>query len=299
MPKQVDHQERRTLVAQALWQVIAERGLESASLREVATAAGVSIGQLQHYFGSKESMLRFTLEQLAERIGGRIQRVLDAGGPTVLGVLRSVVAELVPATAERRVEQRVWAAFLAYAAVDPAIAAILRDQYGSSRGVFAEVLRHAQAAGEVRPDLDADVEAVTLLALVDGLSDPGRPGRRPDPRRDRVRPRRALPRPRWRGLSAGRRHLGFAGPSGIRLGPFVTGSMLRSRRSPSARQHVQFQLAHSYWGKRVFTWVRSSRSVASGWRRRSTASCSRKRASSDAAPASSLSIVRGPGAEPS
>lgn len=170
MPKQVDHQERRTLVARALWQVIAERGLEAASLREVATAAGVSIGQLQHYFGSKESVLRFTLEQLAERIGGRIQTVLDAGGPTVLTVLRSVVAELVPVTPERRVEQRVWAAFLAYAAVDPAIAAILRDQYGSSRGVFAEVLRHAQVVGEVRPDLDADVEAVTLLALVDGLS---------------------------------------------------------------------------------------------------------------------------------
>lgn len=170
MPRQVDHQERRTLVARALWRVVAERGLEAASLREVATAAGVSIGQLQHYFGSKESMLRFTLEQLAERIGGRIQRVLEAGGPTVLAVLRAVVAELVPVTPEQRVEQRVWTAFLAHAAVDPAIAGILRDQYGSSRAVFAESLRQAKTAGELRADLDAEIEAGALLALVDGLS---------------------------------------------------------------------------------------------------------------------------------
>ncbi|MFI6299423.1 TetR/AcrR family transcriptional regulator [Nonomuraea sp. NPDC050790] len=169
MPRQVDHQQRRTLVARALWRVIAEQGLEAASLREVAAAAGVSIGQLQHYFGSKESMLRFTIEQLAEETGGRILNLAAAGGP-VLDVLRRVVAELVPSTPERRIEQSAWTAFLAHSAVDHEIARILRDQYRASRAVLEQSLRHAQAAGEVGPSVDPGVAAATLLALVDGLS---------------------------------------------------------------------------------------------------------------------------------
>ncbi len=71
-------------------------------------------------------------------------------------------------TPEQRIEQRVWTAFLAHAAVDPAIAGILRDQYGSSRGLLAESLRQAEAAGELSAGLDAEIEAATLLALVDG-----------------------------------------------------------------------------------------------------------------------------------
>ncbi|WP_152366159.1 TetR/AcrR family transcriptional regulator [Microlunatus speluncae] len=170
MPRQVDHQERRAKVARALWWVIAERGLEAASLREVAAAAGVSIGQLQHYFGSKESMLRFTLEQLAEQLGHRIHEVLEAGGASVLDVLRAVVRQLVAVTPEQRIEHRVWLSFLAYADVDPQIATILRDQQLASRAVLVESLRHAAAAGELRAGLDVELAASILLALVDGLS---------------------------------------------------------------------------------------------------------------------------------
>ncbi|MGK5643087.1 TetR/AcrR family transcriptional regulator, partial [Streptomyces sp. URMC 126] len=83
MPKRVDHEERRRLIAEALWRIASSRGLEGASLRDVAAEAGISLGQLQHYFAGKDEMLVFALEHitgLAEaRIRARILALWGAG----------------------------------------------------------------------------------------------------------------------------------------------------------------------------------------------------------------------------
>ncbi|MFK8850395.1 TetR/AcrR family transcriptional regulator [Streptomyces sp. Ac-502] len=84
MPKKVDHEARRREISQALWRIASTRGLEGASLRDVAAEAGISLGRLQHYFRTKDEMLVFALryiETLAqERIRARIE-ALD-GEPT-------------------------------------------------------------------------------------------------------------------------------------------------------------------------------------------------------------------------
>jgi AcrR family transcriptional regulator len=49
--------------------IVAERGLDDVSVREVASAAGVSIGTVQHYFRTKDDML-FTAFQDVVRSAG-------------------------------------------------------------------------------------------------------------------------------------------------------------------------------------------------------------------------------------
>ncbi|MGO8957818.1 MAG: TetR family transcriptional regulator [Streptosporangiaceae bacterium] len=53
MPKQVDHQQRRWHIGEAVLRLIATRGLEAARLRNVAAEAEVSMGTVQHYFTSR------------------------------------------------------------------------------------------------------------------------------------------------------------------------------------------------------------------------------------------------------
>ena len=71
MPKQVDREERRREIAAAVLRLVATRGVEAASLRAVAAEAGVSMGAVQHYFTTRDEMLRFALGHgnalLAER----------------------------------------------------------------------------------------------------------------------------------------------------------------------------------------------------------------------------------------
>ena len=66
MPRQVDHRQSRTEIAYTVWAVIAEDGLDAVSMRRVAAEAGISLGRVQHYFTSKDELLRHTCQMVID-----------------------------------------------------------------------------------------------------------------------------------------------------------------------------------------------------------------------------------------
>ncbi|MDG4827974.1 TetR/AcrR family transcriptional regulator [Solwaraspora sp. WMMD1047] len=171
MPKQVDHGQRRTLIADALMRVAAERGLEAVSLRHVAEEAGVSAGMVQHYFRTRDEMMEFAMKVVRERVGRRMDAAGAALGPapTIRAALRAMLVELLPVDEPRRADGRVALAFLAYAAVRPAAAASMRADTAGMLAFITEQLHTAQHAGEVRPGVPPAAAAVGLVAVVEGL----------------------------------------------------------------------------------------------------------------------------------
>jgi AcrR family transcriptional regulator len=160
MPKQVDHEARRRQIADAVCRLVGEHGLEAVSLRHVAAEAGVSMGQVQHYFATKDEMLLFTFRTIGEHVEQRIAAAVS-GHETPRAVLRALLVELLPLSEPARAEAPVLAAFLARAVVEPALARGLADGATAMAGFVA---------GHITgPDLDPQREARTLLALVDGL----------------------------------------------------------------------------------------------------------------------------------
>ncbi|MGW6568628.1 TetR/AcrR family transcriptional regulator [Streptomyces sp. NPDC054975] len=162
MPRKVDHRERRELLADALMRLAATHGLEGVSLRQVAAEAGVSTGMVQHYFRTKDEMMTFALGMVADRIRARTE---EAPGPTTpRELVRSVLLQILPLDDTRRLEGHVGLAFLAYAAVKPAIQAGRREDSAGMRRFLAEQLRAAGA-----DTTDPELAALGLMALVDGL----------------------------------------------------------------------------------------------------------------------------------
>ncbi|MDL4775394.1 TetR/AcrR family transcriptional regulator [Actinomadura xylanilytica] len=167
MPRQVDHDERRRLIGEAVLRVAAERGLEAASMREVATEAGVSVGLVQHYFASKDALVLFATGLLRERFE---RRVASAAAPsTQFDGIRAVLLAFLPLDGAGRLEALSGMAVFIRALNDPGLAG--RYRYGRERIVAAvtERLDAAVAAGEAREDLDTELEAHALLAVVGGL----------------------------------------------------------------------------------------------------------------------------------
>ncbi len=171
MPKTVDHHERRTLIVDALMRVAAERGLEAVSLRHVATEAGVTSGMVQHYFRTKDEMMSFAFAVIRERNEARINRAVDRLGPTPAprDLVRTVFADLLPLDEPRRADGRVALAFLAYAAVRPTTAALLREDTARLLAFVADTIRAEQAAGNAGSQVDAPTAAAGLLATMEGL----------------------------------------------------------------------------------------------------------------------------------
>ncbi|MFE7405342.1 TetR/AcrR family transcriptional regulator [Isoptericola sp. NPDC057559] len=167
MPKQVDHQERREAIAHALWRVVDQHGWSRATLREVAREAGVSLGQLQHYFASRTAMLTFAMESAAERTADRVARGLAAldQPPHPRDVLRLVLVEMLPLHPDARASSRMSAAYVLEALHDPA----LRRQAGlglrDGRAMVERLVRDAVAQGQIAPDRDPGIETDLVLAL--------------------------------------------------------------------------------------------------------------------------------------
>jgi len=161
MPKKVDHQERRTRIADALMRVAAEQGLESVSLRHVAAEAGVSAGMVQHYFRTKDEMMAFALTVVRDRSQERAAEALAPLGdnPPPRLLLRTMIAALLPLDARSSDDGRVALAFLAYTAVRPAAASTLR----------ADTAQMVEFVAGLLPGPKADEAAAGLLALMEGL----------------------------------------------------------------------------------------------------------------------------------
>lgn len=171
MPKQVDHEARRRLIAEAVLRVTGQHGLEAVSLRDVAAEAGVSMGMVQHYFKSKDEMLLFACKYLIERSSREVQ-ARAAAAPTPMtsrDMLRNWFIAILPLDAEHRMTTHVWIAFLARAVLEPDLQRFMRETWIQTHYLFAEQLRAAQRSGELPAGLDPEQEARTSVAVVDGL----------------------------------------------------------------------------------------------------------------------------------
>lgn len=157
--------DRRATLVRALVEIVADRGLDAVSVREVAAHANVSIGAVQHHFRTKSAMLRAAMDDVARRWAADVEKDTESAEPDT--ALRHLLHKLVPTTPTDE-DARVWLAFVARAAVDPDLATVHSE--GMAR------LEEALVRGALTHGVDpahrqriAD-ELAAAMALVDGLT---------------------------------------------------------------------------------------------------------------------------------
>ncbi|TWS17836.1 TetR/AcrR family transcriptional regulator [Tsukamurella asaccharolytica] len=167
MPKQVDHQERRQEITRALWRVVDASGILRLSLREVAKEAGMSHGQVQHYFASRQELLAFAMDFAAEQTGARVADGLARLGvdPHPRDVLRLVLVEMLPLHPDSRATSRMNAAYVLEALHDEEIRSRTREGMVRGRAQVEELVAAAIADGRIAADRAPSTETDRLLAL--------------------------------------------------------------------------------------------------------------------------------------
>jgi AcrR family transcriptional regulator len=163
----VDHPARRRELADAACRVIARNGLAGTTLAHVAEESGWSIGSIRYYFPNKDELVASALWRVGERVDERI-RHRTVGGMT-MNDLRTAATELLPLSAEAREEALVHLAFLAQAAVVPALADAAEGAAQRLQEPLAARFAHLVQSGELPAHLDAEEEAARLRLLLDGL----------------------------------------------------------------------------------------------------------------------------------
>lgn len=173
MPRIVDREERRREIADAVFRVIGQEGMDAVSLRDVATEAGLSMGSIQHYFRTKDEMLLFALQHLRERVLRRFAAELaKLRNPSTKQYLRTVLRMLLPTNADSRQEAIVNISFFASSVNNEHFTELLHEGYTNLLKATQAQLRHADESGELRDGVDVATEAALIFYEAQGLIGP-------------------------------------------------------------------------------------------------------------------------------
>lgn len=174
MPRVVDHQERKTMIANAACMVIARDGLDALTLANVGREADCTTGTITHYFHDKEEVLTAALDHAIETMNARMVRRLKKNPEDVLGFL----CETLPLGRRGREETKVWYCFWSRAMHDNHLAKSQRSMHLRWRARVRDLLLGMQTRGEIVLKHEIEDEAEALCAMINGLGlratlDPG------------------------------------------------------------------------------------------------------------------------------
>ncbi|HEY6429272.1 MAG TPA: TetR/AcrR family transcriptional regulator [Acidimicrobiales bacterium] len=155
--------------------LIAERGVEGASMADIGAFAGFSRGLAGHHFGSKDALVATLAERAQERIAAGMvakvekqsRRVEELSGLEVVHLTVDSYLELFedPGESERALLVMWGSTFPARSSVDGMVEAERRSYDG-----LADVIASGQADGSIREDVEPGTAAVLVLGMMRGIA---------------------------------------------------------------------------------------------------------------------------------
>jgi len=159
---------RRPQILAAAAAVVVRRGITGLRLADVAEEAGVSVGTIQHYFGTRERLLMATFAFETDQALERWFRAADGGVTPWQRLLALVDIVLEPPTFRERWTR--WLQFWAAYAREPRRRKAMGEVYEQWRAPFRRVIEEGVATGAFRPVWSIEDAVDRTVALLDGLA---------------------------------------------------------------------------------------------------------------------------------
>ncbi|MEU0548808.1 TetR/AcrR family transcriptional regulator [Micromonospora sp. NPDC005979] len=153
-------------LSRAVWDVLAQQGLEKLTVRAVAAAAGCTTGLVMHRFPNRRALLLHARQLLHDITRERVE-ALEAAATSPRAALRAVLREGMATDPETTNWSIVWLGFLAAAVAD----AELIDMHRRNNRAWRQRAERLVAAAA--PDWPADrvgTVALGLIAMTEGVA---------------------------------------------------------------------------------------------------------------------------------
>jgi TetR/AcrR family transcriptional repressor of nem operon len=156
----------RARIVAAAAELMHEGGVAETTIEDVKAAAGVSSSQLYHYFADKEELVQAVIDHQADLIVGTTEQA-GLGTPAGLRAWRgAVLAQAAASSGQGGCPLGSLGGQLAE--TDARARGQVAAGFGRWSDALRDGLRELDTAGQLRPGLDPDALAVTLLASLQG-----------------------------------------------------------------------------------------------------------------------------------
>ncbi len=163
--KRLSAEARRTLIIWAAIQVFGKQNYHTATTADIAALAQTSQANLFKHFPTKRDLYLAALAGIVKRLIRRWDlAVVDAANPFQAFVALSQTQQTLMNSPHYQADFRLL--YLAAAETnDPHITTALRQHYETLVGYLVELVKRAQQAHQLRPDVDPTVAAWQVLSL--------------------------------------------------------------------------------------------------------------------------------------
>jgi AcrR family transcriptional regulator len=168
MPKKVDHEARREELVRAAWRVIAARGIDEVTIREIARESGYSAGVLAHYFKNKDDLLAHALRLSHDQIRKRYDTEVET--PVAADALRAVLFDNLPLEEQRELETRIEMSFWARALRNAELHQIQHEESETHRALIRRLIEASEKEGAIAEGHNREDVLELLGAMIDGIS---------------------------------------------------------------------------------------------------------------------------------
>ncbi|MDN5806442.1 MAG: TetR/AcrR family transcriptional regulator [Brevibacterium sp.] len=158
---------RRSAILEASLDQIAAQGPEAVRMKDIAEAAGLSVGTLQYYFGSRESLLVHAFSTHSSATVDAIAGLTREQG-TAWERLRSSL-RAVPRIGDLRRRSQVWLELIAASTRNDYLRDSADTVFDSWRAHFRDLIEVGVDDGSFRLQSDVDLIVDILIAAIDGF----------------------------------------------------------------------------------------------------------------------------------
>jgi len=157
-------EERKAAILDEAEQLLAVHGFDALRLRDVAKAAGVSIGLIQHYFTTRDELLRETMRTASQRRAQQWAQLThghDRARDKLLALLEGAVSD--------RHRCVIWLETCAAASRHSELMPDVQRTQDAWREAMRDVVEGGVAEGDFRPSVPVEDIVRLLVSLIDGL----------------------------------------------------------------------------------------------------------------------------------
>jgi AcrR family transcriptional regulator len=165
-----EHQKTRERIIAAASKILAEKGYDATTLREIAREAQAGPGLVHYYFGGKDQLLVEALQAAGRHFHQRMEHLIQYVPSDQ--ALEAVLTQLSERVGQEPEVYRLRYESFSLGLHNPVIAPEVRERLAQRRtelgSVMAKVMERTE--GAPRPSIDPTILAALLLSLFDGLA---------------------------------------------------------------------------------------------------------------------------------
>ncbi|MFJ9413356.1 TetR/AcrR family transcriptional regulator [Streptomyces sp. NPDC101227] len=160
---------RRRHIINAATELFATKGFERTTTAEICKAAGMSAGNLFHYFPNKRAIFHAVFEDDEHDGAGKSERLAAARAADDPWTALLDTVDLLAAPATQPLVPALVMEAMIQAHRDHELEALLSRDNDEERSTVTALLRSAAASGRIDPALDPDDTAAWVMALIAAL----------------------------------------------------------------------------------------------------------------------------------